>query len=174
MFVGPATRKISRCQPQHPRGTETIPGRQSTLQKLRKTHFFTKTPLYLVIQPGAVCQAHLQGGGAHNPVRARPQHAHHRDQVVPENNDVADWRSRFPDGPYVSIYFLTPQETSGLIEPLHELSSDEAIIGASPLRGGGLGIKLLAKDGLSLFKAPCSPNAVRTQYVSSLKRGRQG
>lgn len=90
MFVGPATRKISRCQPQHPRGTDTIPGRQSTLQKLRKNIFSqnTKTPLHLVIQPGAVSQAHLEGGGAHNPVRTRPQHAHHRDQVVPENNEL--------------------------------------------------------------------------------------
>ena len=42
MFVGPETRKISRCQPQHPRGTDTIPVRQSTLQKLRIKHFLTR------------------------------------------------------------------------------------------------------------------------------------
>ena len=89
MFVGPATRKISRCQPQHPRGTDTIPGRQSTLQNYLGlgAHFPTKykIPLHLVIQPGAVCQTHLQGGGAYNPVRAGPQHAHNGDKVVPEH-----------------------------------------------------------------------------------------
>ena len=43
MFVGPATRKISRCQPQHPKGTDTVPVRQSTLQKSRKNIFSNKT-----------------------------------------------------------------------------------------------------------------------------------
>ena len=42
MFVGPATRKISRCQPQHPRGTDTVPVGQSTLQKLHKSTFSHK------------------------------------------------------------------------------------------------------------------------------------
>ena len=42
MFVGPATRKISRCQPQHPRGTDTVPVGQSTLQNYIKAHFLTK------------------------------------------------------------------------------------------------------------------------------------
>ena len=42
MFVGPETRKISRCQPQRPRGTDTIPVRQSTLQKLRIKHFLIR------------------------------------------------------------------------------------------------------------------------------------
>jgi urease accessory protein len=96
-------------------------------------------------------------------------------QVSPENNDVADWRSHFPDGPYVSIYFLTPQPTSELIEPLHELSSDEAAVGASPLREGGIGIKLLAKDGLVLRKAVLRIRellikASATEFPHTLKR----
>ena len=50
-------------------------------------HFPTKykIPLHLVIQPGAVSQTHLQSRGAHNPVRAGPQHAHNGDKVVPEH-----------------------------------------------------------------------------------------
>ncbi|MCB1123152.1 MAG: urease accessory protein UreD [Verrucomicrobiae bacterium] len=74
-------------------------------------------------------------------------------QVVPQTNDVADWRTRFPHGPYVGIYFLTPHPVSGLIEPLHDLSNDDVAIGASPLRAGGLGIKLLARDSPGLRKS---------------------
>ncbi len=73
--------------------------------------------------------------------------------VSPKDKDVSDWRNRFPDGPYVSIYFLTPQPTSQLIEPLHKLSSENVAVGASSLREGGIGIKLLAKDGLALRQA---------------------
>ena len=74
-------------------------------------------------------------------------------QVVPNNNDVADWRSRFPDGPYVSLYYLTPNSFTELIEPLNKLSTNTVAFGASPLREGGLGIKVLAQDGLALRKS---------------------
>lgn len=74
-------------------------------------------------------------------------------QVVPQGGDAADWRARFPDGPYVGIYFLTPQPVAELTEPLNKLSTGDAAIGASPLRAGGLGIKLLARDGLALRKS---------------------
>ena len=74
-------------------------------------------------------------------------------KVEPHKGDVADWRTRFPDGPYVSLYFLTPQSISDLIEPLNELTSDTVTIGASPLRTGGLGIKILAQDGVALRKS---------------------
>ena len=39
------------------------------------------------------------------------------------------------------------------MQALHDLEIAEAVIGASPLREGGLGVKLLAKDGISLRKA---------------------
>jgi urease accessory protein UreH len=42
---------------------------------------------------------------------------------------------------------------TGLIEPLNKLSTGTVAIGASPLREGGLGIKVLAQDGLALRKA---------------------
>jgi len=74
-------------------------------------------------------------------------------QVVPKSNDVADWRTRFPEGPYVSLYFLTPNPVTELIEPLNKLSTDEIAIGASPLRRGGIGIKVLAQDGLALRRS---------------------
>ena len=38
---------------------------------------------HLIVQPGAVSEAHLEGGGAHDPVGGGAQHAHHRHQVVP-------------------------------------------------------------------------------------------
>ena len=35
---------------------------------------------------------------------------------------------------------------------IHDLETPDAMIGASPLREGGLGIKILARDGISLRK----------------------
>jgi len=73
-------------------------------------------------------------------------------RLTPSEGDAADWRKRFPNGPYASIYFLTPESTNQLIEPIHALSSEEESVGASPLHKGGLGIKEFAKDGLALRK----------------------
>lgn len=95
--------------------------------------------------------------------------------VKPEQNDVADWRNQFPDGPYVSIYFLTPQSTSHLIEPLNNLSNEDVIVGASSLRTGGLGIKLLAHGGLALRRSVLQVreiliNASDIPFSQSLRR----
>lgn len=85
-------------------------------------------------------------------------------KVEPQSGDVADWRSRFPDGPYVSIYFLTPQPVSEFVEPLNQLSTDAVAIGASPLRSGGVGIKILAKDGIELRKSVLAVRKLLIQY----------
>lgn len=73
--------------------------------------------------------------------------------VNPAAGDVDDWRSQYPDGSYASLYFLTPKPLDGLVQILHDLEVETASIGASPLRVGGLGIKILAADGISLRKA---------------------
>ena len=83
-------------------------------------------------------------------------------KVEPQKNDAADWRTRFPNGPYVSIYFLTPDDVTDLIAPLNKLSSEEASIGASPLRTGCLGVKMLAQDGVALRKSVLQ---VRAQLI---------
>jgi urease accessory protein len=70
----------------------------------------------------------------------------------PEQGDLMDWRERFPQGSYASFYFLAPFPMEDLVESLHEINSEEASIGASLLRDGGMGIKILAADGLHLRK----------------------
>lgn len=70
----------------------------------------------------------------------------------PERGDVADWRSQYPEGSYASFYFLSPDPLGELVQTLHDLNTPDATIGASPLREGGLGIKILAADGISLRK----------------------
>ena len=71
----------------------------------------------------------------------------------PEAGDLMDWREHYPEGSYASFYFLAPLPVEGLVESLHRIDGKEASIGASPLREGGLGIKILAADGLYLRKA---------------------
>ena len=72
---------------------------------------------------------------------------------VPERGDLSDWRELYPSGNYAGLYYLTPEPLDGLVQALHDLEIADAVIGASPLREGGLGVKLLAKDGISLRKA---------------------
>ncbi|QXD27304.1 urease accessory protein UreD [Opitutia bacterium ISCC 52] len=84
--------------------------------------------------------------------------------VDPKAGDVADWRTRFPHGPYVSLYFLTSKPVKELIEPLNQLSNKEVAIGASSLRTGGLGIKALAQDGLALRKSVLNIRELLVQH----------
>lgn len=72
---------------------------------------------------------------------------------LPANGDLADWREVYPEGNYASFYFLTPEPLGELVQTLHDLEVEHAVLGASPLRIGGLGLKVLAKDGISLRKA---------------------
>lgn len=68
----------------------------------------------------------------------------------PAQGGAEDWRQLYPNGNYASLYFLTPADLGGAVEQLHELDVSGAVVGASALRGGGLGVKLLAQDGVSL------------------------
>ena len=71
----------------------------------------------------------------------------------PDCGDLADWRARYPNGSYAGFYFLTPEPVGDLVQQLHELEIESASVGASPLREGGLGIKVLAASGIQLRKA---------------------
>ncbi len=71
----------------------------------------------------------------------------------PDAGDLSDWCGLYPDGSYASFYYLTPEPLADLVQQLHDLETPEAMIGASPLREGGMGIKILAADGIQLRKA---------------------
>lgn len=75
-----------------------------------------------------------------------------RFRVRPEGGEPADWRARFPEGSYASLYCLgaAPAEEGSLVERLHALAGEDLRVGASPLEGGGLGVKLLGRDPLAL------------------------
>lgn len=70
----------------------------------------------------------------------------------PDRGDLSDWQAMYPTGSYASFYFLSPEVLGDVVQTLHELETPDATIGASPLRVGGLGIKILAADGISLRK----------------------
>lgn len=86
-------------------------------------------------------------------VRAGKLVAYENFELFPDQGDAADWRSLYPNGSYAGIYYLTPQPLGDLVQALHQLELEDVSIGASPLRAGGLGIKVLAQDGISLRKA---------------------
>lgn len=70
----------------------------------------------------------------------------------PEKGDLADWRASYPHGSYASFYFLSSHPVTELVQKLHDLSTPDATIGASLLREGGMGVKILAADGIQLRK----------------------
>lgn len=73
----------------------------------------------------------------------------------PERGDVADWQALYPAGSYASFYFLSPKPLANLIQKLHDLETPDSMVGTSPMREGGLGLKILAADGISLRKTIC-------------------
>ena len=70
----------------------------------------------------------------------------------PSRGDLEDWRTLYPDGNYASFYYLSALPLNDLVQQLHQLELTRAILGASPLRVGGIGIKILAADGIELRK----------------------
>ncbi|ADE55178.1 Urease accessory protein UreD [Coraliomargarita akajimensis DSM 45221] len=74
-------------------------------------------------------------------------------ECCPQRGDVQDWRERYPSGQYANLYFFCPVKLDELVQDLHELELLDATLGASLVRGGGIGVKLLAADGVSLRKA---------------------
>ena len=85
----------------------------------------------------------------------------------PERGDPADWRALYPQGNYASFYFLSPEPLGELIQRVHDLETPGAAVGASPLRVGGLGVKILASDGIQLRQALFS---VRNLLISHSKQ----
>jgi urease accessory protein len=71
----------------------------------------------------------------------------------PQRGDLADWRELYPEGNYANVYYLSPEPLGDTVQKLHDLEIEDAVIGASPLRTGGLGVKILAKDGISVRHA---------------------
>jgi urease accessory protein len=82
----------------------------------------------------------------------------------PARGDLADWRERYPAGSYAGLYYLSPEPLQELIQSMHDLETPGATIGASPLREGGLGLKLLAEDGISLRAAIFSVRKLLIQH----------
>lgn len=95
--------------------------------------------------------------------------------VSPALGDVADWRQQYPSGSYAGLYYLTSEPLGELVQQIHDLDIEMASVGASPLRSGGLGLKVLAADGISLRKAIFALRQLlvahsRVSFPSSLRR----
>lgn len=72
---------------------------------------------------------------------------------LPGQGDLADWRKVYKEGIYAGLYYLSPRPLDTMIQTLHDLDEKGVHLGASSLREGGLGIKILAKDGITLRKS---------------------
>lgn len=93
----------------------------------------------------------------------------------PAEGQPADWRAHYPEGLYASLYCLCPRSLEGLIEPLHALAWEGVSLGASPLREGGLAVKILAADGVELRRALLAVreiliSATQMEFPPALKR----
>ena len=85
--------------------------------------------------------------------------------VDPAKGGAEDWQQFSKNGTYASIYLLTAKPAVELIERLHALNIDDVYLGASALREGGIGIKILAGDGVGLRK---SIGAVRSMLIEHM------
>ena len=77
-------------------------------------------------------------------------------RLRPGDGDAPDWRAVAPESSYASLHAFAPglETPQPLVEALHALADGKGLrLGASPLRGNGLGIKLLAADGIILRQA---------------------
>ncbi|MCH2035330.1 MAG: urease accessory protein UreD [Puniceicoccaceae bacterium] len=70
----------------------------------------------------------------------------------PSSGDLEDWRTLYPNGNYACFYYLSALPLNEIVQQLHQLELTGAILGASPLRVGGIGIKIIAADGIELRK----------------------
>ena len=70
----------------------------------------------------------------------------------PQKGDVQDWQEAFPEGNYASIYLINNRDFNEFIAEMHQIETPDAVIGLSDLNGSGIGVKILAKDGVSLRK----------------------
>lgn len=68
----------------------------------------------------------------------------------PKKGDVRDWQDAYPEGNYASMYLISGCDFDEFIAEMHQIETPDAIIGLSDLNKAGLGIKILAKDGVSL------------------------
>tara|TARA_A100001015_G_scaffold42163_1_gene46179 strand:+ start:591 stop:1454 length:864 start_codon:yes stop_codon:yes gene_type:complete len=84
----------------------------------------------------------------------------------PQKGDVRDWQEAFPEGNYASMYLINDRDFNGFIAEMHQRETPDAVIGLSDLNRAGLGIKILAKDGVSLRKTIIS---LRERLFKELK-----
>lgn len=85
--------------------------------------------------------------------------------AVPKS--LAGWQGVFPTGCLATILWLTAREAGPSIGFLQEADLGETRLGASPLPHGGLGVKILAPDPLSIRAAV---RLVRAHLYERLER----
>ena len=88
--------------------------------------------------------------------------------VDPSKGEVQDWRNFAPSATYASIYFISPKIDPELFEAIHNIDIEGTYIGASSLRDAGLGIKILADDGVGLRKAIATVRSMLIKNVDSV------
>ena len=96
--------------------------------------------------------------------------------VNPAQGGALDWRQKSPTATYASLYFVSPDYDDLLVEKIHRIEEDGVYIGASALRENGLGIKILANDGIALRKAISTVRSllietIPAKYPTALQRG---
>ena len=73
----------------------------------------------------------------------------------PDDSSVGPWKNAFPEPVYAAFYCFSPKLTNALPcrENLHELASEDLLVGATRLHRNGWTVKLLAADLITLRKA---------------------
>jgi len=89
----------------------------------------------------------------------------------PDNHSILPLRKPFTTGYYASGYLITDRITpdSPLWTKVHELNSDQVLLGTTRLLKGGWSIKLLAENSITLKKTLASLRLILSENLPQLK-----
>jgi len=87
----------------------------------------------------------------------------------PDDSSVGPWKNAFPEPVYAAFYCFSPKLRNEFPcrETLHELASDDLLVGATRLYRNGWTVKLLAADSVTLRKAI---DSIRRLLYEELRR----
>lgn len=93
--------------------------------------------------------------------------ARERYRLTPQSPTITALRARFPEAYYGSLLVISERlhQAQPCLQRIHELQDDTAWIGCSPLRKGGIAIRVLARGSVALRK---KIGLIRSEVYSEL------
>lgn len=97
--------------------------------------------------------------------------ARERFAIRPSDESTTALRQPFPTGYYASCYLITPRIPAehDVWRSIHDLATDNAMVGVSRLIAGGSAMRILAADSVTLARTLRAIRALLAQFIPALK-----